>query len=812
MRTFKQQGMATILLVLLIGITVMLITASVARALMTKKEAGTAAHAQTNAQILGWAGVRAFQQHLESVGGGSFTEIIILRGTEVTLKNVDNTIVKAKNIQVIGCEAENVPCKVIADISADNKSSKAATTITAVYDLVIEQGTIKVKEKAVKASFGGKLTFTGGTLKAEEPNSKVVLNVDGPILITEAFKLENISELTINATGDVDIACSHNGIDCARFHNVNINSKGSITIHDIPTGDAAHFGELRAEGNIKLQTRVNAKNLYALGNVEVTLQATAQNIYAGGNVKVWDRSHVQNIYSNGNVIVETNSSSKNVEAQGYVMAQTDGIINGTVKSIGNDKYLGYAVYLISGGEIKGTTYVRGDIRVVLGAKARDIYATGDIDGIGSMGKKNAEQKNIAELNFPRVDTTSIYQQINQDMNFGTLVDVRPYKLDANYIFQSSYREERVFLNHLKDDLGNVYMTSNQNGTLTQEMIEAATGNRITFNQGQPLHLGRYKLQGSDTEYIGAICQSISNGTGTCNSTIINFLPRISIDRKASGTRYLEHYGATNNWHVRSLLDKSSIDNAVLAPGIFYFDNDLWIDGYANGTEKINGADATDNAYTNTFLAEGSIYASVSSPRIFSPYSFLRNNINGDARLICDRSFKNKSGMPINGAPQTQSVSTTATKYLVPVNLCKNETEFAQNMNRDPLTGEKLTVNIKKRDSDTTGKDVPKIDLGYVALMANGMVRLGECHQVYGDVYSREYTQIVAACLSNSEKSVISGNIATQGTGNDISKNTFNNQSTYIIPKDNTSFTDEIEREIKTGTTLKSTDAKWARYK
>ena len=56
----KQQGIATILLVLLIGITVMLITASVARALITKKEAATAAHAQTNAQILNWAGGAAF--------------------------------------------------------------------------------------------------------------------------------------------------------------------------------------------------------------------------------------------------------------------------------------------------------------------------------------------------------------------------------------------------------------------------------------------------------------------------------------------------------------------------------------------------------------------------------------------------------------------------------------------------------------------------------------------------------------------------------------------------------------------------------
>ena len=62
MHTFKkQQGMATVLLVLLIGITVMLITASVAKTLVTNREAGVSAHAQTNAQLMGWAGVSAFK-------------------------------------------------------------------------------------------------------------------------------------------------------------------------------------------------------------------------------------------------------------------------------------------------------------------------------------------------------------------------------------------------------------------------------------------------------------------------------------------------------------------------------------------------------------------------------------------------------------------------------------------------------------------------------------------------------------------------------------------------------------------------------
>ncbi len=55
MQTLKQQqGIATVLLVVLVGITVMVTTASLSRTVTAKKEASVAAHAQTNAQIMAW--------------------------------------------------------------------------------------------------------------------------------------------------------------------------------------------------------------------------------------------------------------------------------------------------------------------------------------------------------------------------------------------------------------------------------------------------------------------------------------------------------------------------------------------------------------------------------------------------------------------------------------------------------------------------------------------------------------------------------------------------------------------------------------
>lgn len=56
----RQKGGVTILLVVLLGVAAMVATASVAYSINSKKEANVAAHAQTNAQMMAWAGTSAF--------------------------------------------------------------------------------------------------------------------------------------------------------------------------------------------------------------------------------------------------------------------------------------------------------------------------------------------------------------------------------------------------------------------------------------------------------------------------------------------------------------------------------------------------------------------------------------------------------------------------------------------------------------------------------------------------------------------------------------------------------------------------------
>src|SRR5690606_40078579 len=104
-------------------------------------------------------------------------------------------------------------------------------------------------------------------------------------------------------------------------------------------------------------------------------------------------------------------------------------------------------------------------------------------------------------------------------------------------------------------------------------------------------------------------------------------------------------------------------------------------------------------------------------------------------------------------------------------------EFIYKMNRDEK-GDKLKVTID-------GSSVDKLDLGYVALMANQVVRIGACAQIYGDVYSRTTIETSAGCGITDNPNAIVGSLSSQGrppyTNNIQQHNTFGHGSNIIVP-------------------------------
>ncbi|RKG52372.1 hypothetical protein D7V64_09895 [Acinetobacter cumulans] len=819
----KQQGMATILLVLLIGITVMLITASVAKTLVTNREAGVAAHAQTNAQLMGWAGVSAFREYLLEQGKISATKITELNGKNVTLKyEVNKKEIIAKNIRVTGCTAEGSPCSVIANISSDNKTSQSATTIEATYNLVLKNGTASIAGEKSTINFSQATIMSGTALEAEVPNSNVTLNIDGYTSIQAGFTTKNISELTINSTGNVDIDCSFTNCGTAK---ININAKGYVRIVN-----PGNFGTIYATGDVMLTTGVNAENIYSMKNVNLTTNSTAQVIKANDYVLLTNAT-ATDIYSNSNVTLTAGSSAKNISALGYV-ALSASSVKGNVEAadyilVSASTVEGYAraynyVELNAGAKVYGNVYAKGlsggptlapNSAVSLSASwiggnvytgknlrlwdiineveiEKNVYMiTGkSVVGGGSKSIKGSltYSNSISELSFtiPRVvDTAAIEDYINKQTDFKTKVDVRVYKNEANYIFMSVNGFDRVYLNKLKNKKNNsTYLYENN----IQYEVDSNGIKTLVSNNG--FAIGDYTINGSNK--IGAICKVAVSGV--CTQEIIGFLPRISVGKTLGIDNDYDYLAGT--WYVRSTSAASSIDNATFAPGTLYFDNKLIIAGNAN-----LGADSMSNVFTNSFLAEGSIDAIAFSPRIYSPYNVLRA---GGVSIICDRILKTINNSPFTDVPPTTPV-TLSNKYLMPTNLCKSPTEFAYNMNTD-ANDNKLNVSID-------GQSVPKLDLGYVALMSNKTIRIGACAQIYGDVLARGHIEGSAGCGITKNTNAIVGSVSTQGE-NSVA-NTFGAGSKIVTPKSEYTNTKETPPVTGTGTglTAESSKLQWSKY-
>ena len=875
----RQKGGVTILLVALVGIATMVATAALAYSINNKKEVSAAAHAQTNAQMMAWAGTSAFFDYIKAKGALGIDIFKAMSGTSVTLKSGVQEVV-AKNITITGaCTVDKDPCTLSADISASNSASKAANTISVVYEMKVQNGTVIAVAQS-KASFGGDTTIDG-VIESETPGSEVELNVKGgDVVFNTGAKIGNISKLTLNAEGNVTIICDSitnpdSVCNDADLQTMDINAGGYIRITDSKLS-SGKFGHLTAKNyiylyavksqnlsaikyvelsgganvdNIKAGTdvtlnggagalRSSAKNIEANGDVTVSW-STAEDVSAKGNVTVTNGADVKSIWSNKNVKIDIVGTqvAGNIKAKGNVdtryasikgvtalgdinlginLAGSGVTADGDVYAGGNvDVWYGSKVknvtavgqvksgtwgVALSGGKVSGVTKAKGLVKVygqanfgdiftktsadvygtwLIESYAKDICApkTSDITtgaaggfGIGSKKSENSGQCSFLTpvaptwSDYAGVDTQAIADAVDAKFNFNNNVDVRVYKNEANYMFVKSNGVSRVFLNKLKNPAnGNLYSYDASDG----KQYVTISGTKTLVGDGGGYFVGKYTMSGTQ-KYVGAICESVASGS--CTSDILAYIPRVSAEDKPFGNNFESlGYGtplSVPTWYIRTFFDDSNIDNASIAPGIFYFEGDLKIHGNPNWK-----ADPTSNAYTDTFLAEGDISAVLSSPKIFSPYNILRQK--PDASIICNRSYKAADGTVFSSAPST-SPSTIGTKYLVPTNLCKNDTTFAYDMDKVPGTNNKDIVVI---DS----KNIVKLDLGYVALMSNKDIEVGECSQIFGDVLARGKIYASQGCGITKESQAITGSITTQGQSSQL-ENRILGGAKYVIPK------------------------------
>lgn len=729
----QQRGIATVLLVTLLGITVMVITAVVAKSATSRKESTVAAHAQTNAQILAWAGVSAFQQYLKDEGAKGVANVKALNNKTITLRSNAKQVIKAENIQIIGCDTVGGTCQAAANISADSTSAKAASTVNVMFDLTVVSGNVVTVKQPGKLSFGGNTNFTGNVIiDSPTPNSEAILNSDGNLKIwSQGLITKNISKLTINSSGNVYIDCAITNCGSAI---IDVNAKGTVFL-----SNSLNFGNIKALGAVSLAAGAYAKDIITQDSVTMTGWSRAASISADGLVNLYQATILGDVESKKRVVVSDSTVGGNVKSYDYVEMNTNAKIGGSVYGKGNTKFSGDVAVSHSASTVKGNVYTNKDLHIWgLGSIAGHVYATGVVKGISDYVMKGGyteKMTSIPELDFTITKPDALTNELTTATRFDNKVDVRVYKNDANYIFTKANTDQRVYLNQLKNKAtGIVYLYENGNQY-------AVSGGTKQLLNATGFEIGQYQLNGEWLD--GALCQSV-DANRHCTSDIVGYLPRISVSSTLGINDVMGYGNNLNIWRLRSLKNSSGIDNAVLAPGIMYFEGHLELAGNANWS-----ADSQTSAYVNSFLAEGQITPLAFSPTIYSPYNVIRA---GQPNLVCNRTLKDVNGNALNINNTTPK--TLSDKYLVPINLCQDDVTFAKTMDKNADGTQKMVT--------IDGVNVPKLDLGNVAFMANIEVNIGACTRVFGDVLARLETNFSASCGITNVKNMISGNVTSQG--------------------------------------------------
>ena len=751
----RQSGIATVLLVTLIGITIMLASTAVVLTSAARKDVSSASHAQSNAQVMAWAGVSAFNSILLKKANDNIKQVQDLNDSDEPVLTEELHKIIAKNIKVYGCSNINDSCRVSADITASNASAASAAVINSVFDLTFfvnnNNNNNNNNNKPSDLLLGHNTTFTGDTtISSNAVSSNVVLNIDGDLTLNLGFKTENISVLNINSTGDVYIDC---GVRNCGGSIINVTSKeGSVTLVN-----GRYFGDINAVKEVTLRVDANAQNIKSLSNVKLESGSTARDIKTKGNITLSGGSSSDSLYAAGDIKLSTSTVRGDIKANGYIDLSVFSKVDGSLYAINYNKDPSSSAVIHSNSKVEGNVYANGSLQLWgLGWIKGDAYLKGKVKGIGSVlkGKKYESQPNPIPANiFEVFDKDEFIESINEKTSFVAKVDVRVYKDEANYIFTKQNKFNRVFLNKLKNKENNyTYLYKDSN----QYRVDANGKEKFLSNNG--FALGDYKI--NNTTYTGAICLTV-DGSNFCKDDIVGYLPRISVARN-------DDYGyspALDRWRVKSIKNSSEIDNAVLAPGIMYFEGTLAFAGAVNLQ-----ADSESNAFINSFLAEGEIYSILFSPRIYSPFNVIREP-GGDVSLVCNRQLRNTSGNVIYAAETI--LGTLSNTYLIPNNLCKSSSDFNRTMDKDSK-GNKQQVIID-------GTSVDKLELGDVALMANDTIHIGACGQIYGDVLSRKEINISKSCGVTQNKNAVNGNLVTGGAGN--ARNDFLSGTNIVIPSD-----------------------------
>ncbi len=664
----SQQGFATILIVLLVGLAIASSVLGTAYYLKSSQKSLAASHALTNAQSGAWTGVEVFREYLNDLDG---TAILALPKNKPIMLNVQHgRKLKVDHIEPSQTSISPEKYQVSAQIQNISDISEASSTIQAVYEITFDSSSSQPSNgKITGINIYGDVTVSGNV--HIDGGDKALINIQGNFSTTGSG-FTGVD--TLSVTGNVDLRgggeriktiISNGNVYLGAGSEVDyVYAKGTVIIES-----GKQEGEIYADQDIIINNG-SVKVANTLMNINLIGGGTGTLLVAGGNINV-NNGSVGTADATG-AITFSGARANTLTSSSNIIIESGTI--GTANAKGAITFSGNAATsLISGGNIiinNGeiiSTQALGSILINNGTSITNVFAKGNItlakgkstqlfnilteqkficntewwEKFDSIKAKSIESttiassvwiNNVEHKNYPicpnpnrssKIDTSSkptfsllIQDIVEPQIAIGstksvpitekTGIDAYNYRSQANYIFS-------------QQNNGAIIKVTLQN-------IENAELNGKTF------YLGTFPYSYSDWGYL---CETIINKV--CQSTPV---AKITQNSSGNGDSSKQITYSNDKWDINVSFKGNSYNSGIpsqpdLIPGIMFFEGNL---------------DIGNGSFINTFIATKDIKFTGAGTTVYAP-NYVKKE------LICDRSF----------FPEKNFIPNI---YIKPTNLCQ----------------------------------------------------------------------------------------------------------------------------------------------
>ena len=331
-RAHSQRGVATILVILMVGVGLVTVSLGTLHTVRSAQERQLVAHAQVNSQAGVWAAVDVVRKYLQTLSAAQLNVLDtnqpwIITGTEGLAQTVTIT-------GVITPVSPSMPYRINAQVRATAEAARSSSVLEVVYE--VTPGTAPDHFE-----LNGILDFyndlnVGGGITLNVPGG-ANFNVDGDFT-AESASVSGIGLGRLGVTGDIVIGSA---VDAAEVWGRNITLKGSASVKQ-----AYAFGTPVDEGGTVAGGGVTAKAATCCGNFTMSGGTSAQGVHANGNVE---------IKGNGVPLVEGRGSVDvtNTVPAGVIKARKDLTARGWDNTTSYEA--GRNIFLVGGSVAAGVT-------------------------------------------------------------------------------------------------------------------------------------------------------------------------------------------------------------------------------------------------------------------------------------------------------------------------------------------------------------------------------------------------------------------------------------------------------------------------